>query len=209
MTSRRRQQLISVAAALGGLVIFAWAARRAGVSEIVDGIRRVGWGLVPILALAGLRFVVRAEAWRLCAPASRRLQPGQAFTAFLAGDAPAYGTARRYHGAPRRLVVAGGRTATMLAPASMRAPDIMITEVQVIRADETIATALELLAGADSRHLPVVDEEGELVGMLSDRDLRALPDAGEVEPVDPGGIDDAGEVVDKCIAAELRRIPIR
>ena len=31
--------------------------RRAGVAEIVDGIRRVGWGLVLILALAGLRFV--------------------------------------------------------------------------------------------------------------------------------------------------------
>jgi hypothetical protein len=87
MDARRRQHVISVAAALGGLVLFAWAARRAGVSEIIDGIRRVGWGLIPILAIAGLRFVVRAEAWRLCAPSSRGLTPVQAFTAFLAGDA--------------------------------------------------------------------------------------------------------------------------
>jgi glycosyltransferase 2 family protein len=87
MSPRRRRQLVSIAAALGGLVLFGWAARRAGVSEIIDGIRRVGWGLIPILAIAGLRFVVRAEAWRLCAPSSRRLTPPQAFTAFLAGDA--------------------------------------------------------------------------------------------------------------------------
>jgi len=87
MTSRRRQLFISVAAALGGAILFVWAARRAGVSEIIDGVRRVGWGLIPILALAGLRFAVRAEAWRLCAPADRRLRRAQAFTAFLAGDA--------------------------------------------------------------------------------------------------------------------------
>jgi hypothetical protein len=87
MTSRRRQHVITIAAALGGLILFAWAVRRAGVSEIIDGIQRVGWGLIPILAIAGLRFVARAEAWRLCAPRDRRLTRRQAFTAFLAGDA--------------------------------------------------------------------------------------------------------------------------
>jgi hypothetical protein len=87
MSPRRRQHLVSIAAALGGVLLFAWAARRAGVPEILDGIRRVGWGLVPLLVLAGLRFVVRAEAWRLCAPPGRRLRPAQAFAAFLAGDA--------------------------------------------------------------------------------------------------------------------------
>jgi glycosyltransferase 2 family protein len=87
MSPRRRQHVLSVAAALGGLILFAWAARRAGVSEIIEGIRRVGWGLIPILALAGFRFVVRSEAWRLCVPRSRRLTRRQAFTAFLAGDA--------------------------------------------------------------------------------------------------------------------------
>ena len=87
MTSRRRQRVLSIAAALGGLLLFAWAARRAGVSEILDGIRRVGWGLIPLFVLAGLRFAARAEAWRLCAPAARRLRPSQAFAAFLAGDA--------------------------------------------------------------------------------------------------------------------------
>src|SRR5215510_8678716 len=83
----RRQRILTIAAALGGLVLFAYAVRRAGVAEILDGIRRVGWGLVPILLLAGLRFLVRAEAWRLCGPAGTRLPLRQAFMAFLAGDA--------------------------------------------------------------------------------------------------------------------------
>lgn len=56
----------------------------------------------------------------------------------------------------------------------MKAPDIMTVEVRVIRADETIATALELLVAVEARHLPVVDEDDRLVGMLSDRDLRDL-----------------------------------
>lgn len=87
MSLRRRQHVLSIAAALGGLLLFAWAARRAGISEILDGIQRVGWGLLPLFALAGLRFAARAEAWRLCAPRGRRMRHAQAFAAFLAGDA--------------------------------------------------------------------------------------------------------------------------
>jgi hypothetical protein len=87
MSARRRQHVLTIAAALGGFVLFAWAARRAGLSEILDGVRRVGWGLVPILTLGGLRFAARAEAWRLCAPGDRRLPWRQAFIALLAGDA--------------------------------------------------------------------------------------------------------------------------
>lgn len=37
-----------------------------------------------------------------------------------------------------------------------------------------VQKAVEILHTAEVRHLPVVDEEGNLVGMLSDRDLRAL-----------------------------------
>jgi len=70
-----------------GAILFAYAVDRAGTAEILNGIRRVGWGLLAILALAGLRFIVRAECWRLCVPPSTRLTRLQAFTAFLAGDA--------------------------------------------------------------------------------------------------------------------------
>src|SRR4051812_15859319 len=83
----RRQRVLAVASALGGLLLFGYATRRAGIDNILDGIRRVGWGLVPILLLAGLRFAVRAEAWRLCTPSSARLPYGRALMAFLSGDA--------------------------------------------------------------------------------------------------------------------------
>ena len=86
MTTRRRHAL-TVLAALGGLVLFGYAVRRAGVAEILDGIRQVGWGLLPILGLAGARFLIRACAWRLCMPPHGRLSIGQAFSAFVAGDA--------------------------------------------------------------------------------------------------------------------------
>jgi hypothetical protein len=82
-----RRHAIAIAAALGGAVLFALAIRGVGWSEVVAGVRRIGWGLVPILGLAGLRFVLRAEAWRQCMPAASRLTHRQALAAFLAGDA--------------------------------------------------------------------------------------------------------------------------
>lgn len=82
-----RQRLLTGAAAIGGLVLFAYAVRRAGVSEIAEGVRRVGWGLVVILAIAGLRFALRAEAWRFCTRPAARLRFGRTFSAFVAGDA--------------------------------------------------------------------------------------------------------------------------
>src|SRR5439155_4452077 len=54
---------------------------------ILEGIRRVGWGLLVILALAGLRFLIRAECWRWCLPPGTRFPMRRAFAAFLAGDA--------------------------------------------------------------------------------------------------------------------------
>lgn len=87
MTPRVRRLTIAVTAALGGAVLFAYAVRDVGWAEVAAGIRRVGWGLVPILLLAGLRFVLRAEAWRRCMPPHLRIPFRQALTAYLAGDA--------------------------------------------------------------------------------------------------------------------------
>lgn len=54
------------------------------------------------------------------------------------------------------------------------ASELMTENPQTIRATAKVARAVELLQTLDIRHLPVVDEEGVLVGMLSDRDLRGL-----------------------------------
>ena len=83
----RRRLLVQIAAALVGTLLFAYAIRSVGWSNVLDGIGRVGWGMVPILALAGSRFVIRAAAWRLCIPLPARPSLRQAFTAYLSGDA--------------------------------------------------------------------------------------------------------------------------
>jgi hypothetical protein len=83
----RRQHLLTLASALAGAALFAYAVRRAGIADIIDGIGRVGWGLVLILGLAGLRFLIRAECWRLCLPPTVAFPLPRALAAFLAGDA--------------------------------------------------------------------------------------------------------------------------
>jgi uncharacterized membrane protein YbhN (UPF0104 family) len=83
----RRRLIVPIAAALVGALLFTYTLNNVGWSNVVGGINRVGWGMVLILMLAGLRFVLRAAAWRLCMPPHARFTLGQAFTAFLSGDA--------------------------------------------------------------------------------------------------------------------------
>lgn len=85
--ARGRHPVFVLAAALAGAVLFTYAVRNVGWANVLSGINRVGWGLVPILALAGLRFLLRAAAWRLCMPPHAQFTLGQAFAAFLSGDA--------------------------------------------------------------------------------------------------------------------------
>ncbi len=87
MNTRRRQHVLTGAAAVCGLALFAYAVRRAGVDEIADGVRRVGWGALAVLGIAGVRFALRAQSWRLCMRSDVRLPFWRAFAAFLAGDA--------------------------------------------------------------------------------------------------------------------------
>ena len=82
----RRRLLVPIAAALVGIPLFAYAIYSVGWPNVVSGIKSVGWGFIPVLALSGLRFVLRAAAWRLCIPPHARFSLGQAFAAFLSGD---------------------------------------------------------------------------------------------------------------------------
>lgn len=56
----------------------------------------------------------------------------------------------------------------------MNVSDIMTTDVVTIDVDASVADALEIFHDLPIRHLPVVSASGELVGMISDRDLRSL-----------------------------------
>ena len=52
--------------------------------------------------------------------------------------------------------------------------DVMTEDPKTISMTATVGDAVRMLHTLDVRHLPVVDDEGTLVGMLSDRDLRGL-----------------------------------
>ena len=56
----------------------------------------------------------------------------------------------------------------------LTAHDLMTEDPTTISMNATVQQAVGLLQTLDVRHLPVVDEEGTLVGMLSDRDVRGL-----------------------------------
>jgi acetoin utilization protein AcuB len=71
-----------------------------------------------------------------------------------------------------------------------RTVDVMTERPTTVSPRATVETAIRLLEALEIRHLPVVNEAGELVGMLSDRDLRG--NLGE----DGGGPPGSARIVD-------------
>ena len=71
----------------GGIVLFAYFVKKSGVSQIVDGIKRLGAGFLLILAISSVRQIARSLAWTLCMEAPYRLRFLDAFRARLMGDA--------------------------------------------------------------------------------------------------------------------------
>jgi len=62
----------------------------------------------------------------------------------------------------------------------------MATSLVTVRPETTVGVARDLLEKHDIRHLPVVDKEMKLVGMVTDRDIRSafpstLVDSGDVQ----------------------------
>ncbi len=66
------------------------------------------------------------------------------------------------------------------------AREVMSARPTTISPDASMADAAQLRWTLDLRHLPVVDERGKLVGMLSDRDLRSLSAPYVVPEADSG-----------------------
>jgi len=77
-----------LAAALIGLLLLSHLVRRAGPSQLWQGIASVGWGLVLVILLAGLAQAVRTWAWRLTFLIPRRRPSfGRMFALRLASEA--------------------------------------------------------------------------------------------------------------------------
>lgn len=144
--ARGRHPLFVFAAALAGAVLFTYAIRNVGWTNVLDGVKRVGWGLAPILALAGLRFVLRAAAWRLCMPAQTQFTLGQAFAAFLSGDAVGNVTPLGLLASePTKLLLIRHRLATREAASSL-AVDFVIYSTSAVTMI-VVGVAVLLVAG--------------------------------------------------------------
>lgn len=70
-----------------GLLLFAYFVRKAGISQIILGIRRLGLGFLLILGISAIRQVVRSLAWMRCFEAPYSLRFRDAFAARVMGDA--------------------------------------------------------------------------------------------------------------------------
>jgi CBS domain-containing protein len=62
--------------------------------------------------------------------------------------------------------------------AEMRAMDVMVRDVITIRPDDSIADAAKLITENDVSALPVVDNDGRLVGVISEADLMNREEIG-------------------------------
>jgi hypothetical protein len=74
-------------AALIGLALFVWSIRNAGTTAVLEGVRRVGAGILVVWLLGGFRALIRTAAWRLCLDRNQRIDLRTLFAAYLAGDA--------------------------------------------------------------------------------------------------------------------------
>jgi acetoin utilization protein AcuB len=83
----------------------------------------------------------------------------------------------------------------------MRADEIMTADVITLKTDQTLADAIEVLSERGFRHLPVLGDDGQLVGMLSDRDLRSL---GIGSAIDTPTLRKAQEQLRTSVAATMQ-----
>ena len=110
------------------------------------------------------------------------------------------------------------------------ARDLMTPDPIVVRETATVSEAVRIFQALEIRHLPVVNVRHELVGMLSDRDLRAftIPDMIDGEWVgtihlalearvatlmssDPLSVPleaDAAEIIDLMLDNKIGAVPV-
>jgi lysylphosphatidylglycerol synthase-like protein len=86
-TKSKRFAPLGIVCGVIGLLLFVYFVRKAGPVEILSGIRRLGFGLILILAISSIRHIVRSLAWTRCVEKPFQLRFRDAFAARLMGDA--------------------------------------------------------------------------------------------------------------------------
>lgn len=83
----------------------------------------------------------------------------------------------------------------------MRLSEVMTPQPVTAAPDTTVGEARDMLDALEVRHLPVVDSEGSIVGILSDRDLKGL------SRVDQGEADSLREKLDSPVGTVMNANP--
>ena len=112
----------------------------------------------------------------------------------------------------------------------MIAKDVMTSDPITLTARATVEDAADLMRERNIRHVPVVDERGALIGMVSDRDLGSL-DLGRIiadegvegvrrrlttpvlavmtpDVITVGPDDDVGDLVDLMLEGRVGAVPV-
>ena len=87
MPPAERRSVAAIATTGVGILLLIWIVWSAGPERIWSDLRQIGWGLAAIIAIAGLRFAVRAAAWIRCLEPPHSLRFADAFVAVVCGDA--------------------------------------------------------------------------------------------------------------------------
>ena len=161
----RRSSSISpmvVVAALLGAVLFAYTIRQTGPTTILDGLHRVGWGFLVVLALSGMRFVFRAWAWSLCTEGPARLGIRDTFPAMLTGDALGNLTPLGlFVSEPTKAVFVQHRVPLMTAVSGIAIENLLYTlTVSLMIAGGTVALLLSFTVTAALEYVTIVAAAG-------------------------------------------------
>jgi hypothetical protein len=124
----RRISLTGIVTALAGLALLVWVVWFVGPAEIARDVRQVGWGLIAVIAIGGLRFLVRAIAWRMCLDPPHTLSVRDAFAAVICGDALGNLTPLGpLVGEPAKAAFVRGRVALAPAVAALAVENLLYT----------------------------------------------------------------------------------
>jgi hypothetical protein len=82
-----KHKAIGIIFMIAGLLLFAYMVEKAGPSNIIQGMRRLGFGFVIVFLLGGFRQAVHAFCWVKCCEPPYKLRFRDAFKARLMGEA--------------------------------------------------------------------------------------------------------------------------
>jgi lysylphosphatidylglycerol synthase-like protein len=126
-------RIASLLAALGGIILFVWSMQQAGTTAVVDGIKRVGGGIIIVIALGGVRGLARTAAWRLCLDPEDQLTLGSMLAAYLAGDAIGNVTPFGFLiSEPSKIVMVRGRIPVQASAASLTVENLVYSATVVV-----------------------------------------------------------------------------